>query len=43
MQVEPPNSEKVTQSASGATAIILVIVGATDTIKDFDDQIKNPL
>jgi len=43
MQVEPPDLEKVTQSASSATAMILVVVGATDTIKDFHDQIKNPL
>ena len=43
MQVEPPDLEKVTQSAFSATAMILVIVDATDTIKDFHDQIKNPL
>ena len=27
----------------GATTVILVIVGATGTIKDFRDQIQNPL
>jgi hypothetical protein len=43
MQVEPPDLEKVTQSASSATAMILVIVDATDIIKDFHDQINNPL
>ena len=39
MQVEPHNSEKVTQSVPGGTAMILVIVGATGTINDFPPQI----